>query len=192
MTVDASRVTDALVADIKATYGGEKLVAMVLLLASANFQDRIILGLGLPPEDGGPIPPLEVKIRPRGRESGKCRSEQIRATGSARSNRQGRRSRNGRSSTSTPSRRVSRDQKANAGRIRVPTLEEVLGPAGPKGIRSPGTRSASGGRWSDGLPARVGRPHRAVRPGLPRGSAAGPRVRGKPLLDRHPHDQLFY
>ena len=49
MTVDASLVTDAEVADLKAAYGEEKLVAMVLLLAAANFQDRLILGLGVAP-----------------------------------------------------------------------------------------------------------------------------------------------
>jgi alkylhydroperoxidase family enzyme len=64
MTVDASRVTDDQVADLKASYGDEKLVAMVLLLAAANFQDRLILGLGIPPEEGGPLPPVEVRFDP--------------------------------------------------------------------------------------------------------------------------------
>jgi alkylhydroperoxidase family enzyme len=39
MTVDASKVTDAEVAHLIARYGEEKVVAMVLLLAYANFQD---------------------------------------------------------------------------------------------------------------------------------------------------------
>jgi alkylhydroperoxidase family enzyme len=65
MTVDASLVTDDQVGALKASYGEEKLVAMVLLLASANFQDRIILGLGVPLEDGSPLPPLNAKIDPK-------------------------------------------------------------------------------------------------------------------------------
>jgi alkylhydroperoxidase family enzyme len=60
MTADASLVTDDQVLDLTANYGKEKVVAMVLLLAAANFQDRLILGLGLPPEEGGALPPLEV------------------------------------------------------------------------------------------------------------------------------------
>jgi hypothetical protein len=65
MTDDASPVTDAQVAELKAVYGDEKLVAMVLLLAAANFQDRLILGLGVAPEEGGPLPPLDVKFDPK-------------------------------------------------------------------------------------------------------------------------------
>ena len=37
---------------------------MVLLAAYGNFQDRIVLGLALPIEAGGPLPPLEVKFAP--------------------------------------------------------------------------------------------------------------------------------
>jgi hypothetical protein len=60
MTVDASEVTDADVARLIARYGEEKLVAMVLLLAFANFQDRILLTLGVPIESGGPMPAPDV------------------------------------------------------------------------------------------------------------------------------------
>ena len=35
-------------------------MAMVLLLAHANFQDRLLLALGSPIEPGGPIPPLDI------------------------------------------------------------------------------------------------------------------------------------
>lgn len=62
MTTDASYVTNDEVADLKAAYGEEKLVAMVLLLAAANFQDRLILGLGVTIEEGGALPPLDVKF----------------------------------------------------------------------------------------------------------------------------------
>jgi alkylhydroperoxidase family enzyme len=64
MTRDASLVTDDQVAELKAVYGDEKLVAMVLLLAMANFQDRLIFALGVPLEDGGPLPPVDVKFDP--------------------------------------------------------------------------------------------------------------------------------
>lgn len=60
MTVDASEVTDDEVARLIAQYGEEKVVAMVLLLAYANFQDRILLTLGIPIEAGGPLPAPEV------------------------------------------------------------------------------------------------------------------------------------
>jgi hypothetical protein len=60
MTLDASSVTDDQVERLRKAYGEEKLVAMVLLLAHANFQDRLLLSLGIPPEEGGPLPPLEV------------------------------------------------------------------------------------------------------------------------------------
>jgi hypothetical protein len=61
MTVDAGAITDPEVAAVKREYGEEKLVAMVLLLASANFQDRILLTLAVALEDEGALPPLEVR-----------------------------------------------------------------------------------------------------------------------------------
>jgi alkylhydroperoxidase family enzyme len=65
MTVDASKVTDAEVARLLASYGEEKVVAMVLLLAHANFQDRLLLALASPIEPGGPIPPLDFQFDPK-------------------------------------------------------------------------------------------------------------------------------
>ena len=40
-------------------YGDKRVVAMVLLLAHANFQDRLLLTLGIGPEAG--TPPLDVQ-----------------------------------------------------------------------------------------------------------------------------------
>lgn len=60
MTLDASTVTDEEVARLIEAFGPEKVAAMVLLLAHANFQDRLLLALDLPLEPGGPLPPLEV------------------------------------------------------------------------------------------------------------------------------------
>jgi alkylhydroperoxidase family enzyme len=45
-------------------YGKKQVVAMVLLLAFANFQDRLVLALDLPVEQGGPRRPLDVRFAP--------------------------------------------------------------------------------------------------------------------------------
>ncbi len=45
-------------------YREKQVVAMVLLLAYANFQDRLLLALDLPLEPGGPLAPLEVRFAP--------------------------------------------------------------------------------------------------------------------------------
>ena len=62
MTVDASEVTDGDVARLLEVYGEEKVTAMVLLLAHANFQDRLLLALGSPVESSGPMPPLDITL----------------------------------------------------------------------------------------------------------------------------------
>ncbi|HUG89307.1 MAG TPA: hypothetical protein VML55_00640, partial [Planctomycetaceae bacterium] len=62
MTVDASAVTDEEVARLVAIYGERSVVAMVLELACANFQDRLILALDLPLEEGGPLPPVALRF----------------------------------------------------------------------------------------------------------------------------------
>lgn len=43
--------------------GERQAVAVVLLLAYASFQDRMVLALHLPVEDGGPLPPHEFRFR---------------------------------------------------------------------------------------------------------------------------------
>jgi alkylhydroperoxidase family enzyme len=62
LTRAASSVTDAEVAQLLEMYRAEQVVALVLLLAHANFQDRLLLALGLPPEEGGSLPPLPVRF----------------------------------------------------------------------------------------------------------------------------------
>jgi alkylhydroperoxidase family enzyme len=138
MTLDASLVTDNQVADIKASYGDEKLVAMVLLLASANFQDRLILGLGVPLDEGGPLPPLEVKFDPKAAKPVvPARANPADLHGPVEPVK-----------VDDPEwnefdfdalQKGLRDQKANAGRIRVPTFEEVLArlPEGSTKPRNP-------------------------------------------------------
>jgi alkylhydroperoxidase family enzyme len=125
MTADASLVTDDQVAALKASYGDEKLAAMVLLLAAANFQDRIILGLGVPLEDGSPLPSLDVKIDPKAanppvpkRANPADRHgpvEPVKVDDPA-----------WKEFDFDALQKGLRDQKTNVGRIRVPTYDEVL------------------------------------------------------------------
>ena len=67
MTASADTVSDAEVARLLADFGERKVVAMVLLLAYANFQDRLLLALDLPVEPGGPLPPAGGPPRRRRR-----------------------------------------------------------------------------------------------------------------------------
>jgi alkylhydroperoxidase family enzyme len=62
MTEAANTVTDAEVAQLMGQYGNQQVVAMVLLLAYANFQDRMLLTLGVPVEEAGPLPPQEIRF----------------------------------------------------------------------------------------------------------------------------------
>jgi hypothetical protein len=62
MTLAADTVSDEEVKDLRRLYGDEKVVALVLLLAYSNFQDRLILSLGVDLEPGGPLPPLDVRF----------------------------------------------------------------------------------------------------------------------------------
>ncbi|HZW32844.1 MAG TPA: hypothetical protein VFF52_19170 [Isosphaeraceae bacterium] len=64
LTIAAPAVPDELFARLRARFGDQQVAAMVLLAAYGNFQDRIVLGLGLPVETGGPLPPLEVQFAP--------------------------------------------------------------------------------------------------------------------------------
>jgi len=62
LTKEAYKVSDEEVATLREEYGDAKVVAMVQLLAYANFQDRLLLTLGLNVEKGGPLPPLAVQF----------------------------------------------------------------------------------------------------------------------------------
>ncbi len=63
-TVDAPTIPDELFARLVDKYGEKGAAAAVLLGAYGNFQDRIVLGLNLPMEPGGPLPPIEVAFAP--------------------------------------------------------------------------------------------------------------------------------
>lgn len=60
LTRAGHEVSDAQVAELIGRYGEKQVVAMALLVAYANFQDRLALALGIESEPGGPRPPLEV------------------------------------------------------------------------------------------------------------------------------------
>ncbi len=60
MTVAAPTIRDDLFEKLRTRYGEKQVAAMVLLAAYGNFQDRIVLGLNLPIEGNGPLPPLEI------------------------------------------------------------------------------------------------------------------------------------
>lgn len=64
MTVESSKVTDEEFEALVTAYGAKKAAAMVLLMAYANFQDRLLIVLGAPVEEDGPIPPVEVSFAP--------------------------------------------------------------------------------------------------------------------------------
>lgn len=62
LTVAAPTIPDSLFETLKVRFGAKQVAAMVLLAAYGNFQDRIVLGLNLPVEVGGPLPPLKVQF----------------------------------------------------------------------------------------------------------------------------------
>lgn len=66
LTTAAYSITDAEVAELIRLHGEKDVVAMVLLVAYANVQDRLILSLGLTPEFEEPRPPLVVQFRKSG------------------------------------------------------------------------------------------------------------------------------
>jgi alkylhydroperoxidase family enzyme len=125
MTLDASAVTDDEVAALHKAYGDEKLVAMVLLLAAANFQDRLFLSLDVPLEDGGPLAPIEIHFDKDAKAPtvpDRARPETLHGPAVPRT-------------VDDPEwvalnfdilQKNMETQRANDGRIRVPTFEEVL------------------------------------------------------------------
>lgn len=64
MSRDASGVTDEEVAELIRHYGEKKVVAMVHVLAFANFQNRLFMALGVEVEKGGPFAPVEIRVPP--------------------------------------------------------------------------------------------------------------------------------
>lgn len=62
MTLDSDDVTDDEFAALVKHFGERQAASMVLLMAQANMQDRFLLSTKAPLEEGGPLPPLEIKF----------------------------------------------------------------------------------------------------------------------------------
>lgn len=60
MTVDSDSVSDEQFAELVKAFGEKQTACMVLLMAYANFQDRLLLSLGVSSEENGPVNPLTV------------------------------------------------------------------------------------------------------------------------------------
>jgi hypothetical protein len=59
LTLEGSAITDEEFATLLRLYGPEKVTAIVHTVAYANYQNRLILGLGI---EGEPVPPVDVKF----------------------------------------------------------------------------------------------------------------------------------
>jgi alkylhydroperoxidase family enzyme len=59
----AYTVSDEQVARLVELYGEKQVAAIVLVAAYANFQDRLLLALGVSMEADGPLPPVKVRFR---------------------------------------------------------------------------------------------------------------------------------
>jgi alkylhydroperoxidase family enzyme len=64
MTSESANVSDGEFAYLAKSFGNKNAAAMVLLMAYANFQDRLLNCLGAPIEGGGPMTPVEVAFKP--------------------------------------------------------------------------------------------------------------------------------
>jgi alkylhydroperoxidase family enzyme len=62
MTLDSDGVSDENFEDLVRRFGPRQAASMVLHMAYANFQDRLLLCLGVPMEAGSPLPPVTVRF----------------------------------------------------------------------------------------------------------------------------------
>jgi alkylhydroperoxidase family enzyme len=62
LSLEASRVTDDDMAQLIKLFGERKVVAIVHLVAFANFQTRLMTAIGAEVEDLGPLPPTDAKF----------------------------------------------------------------------------------------------------------------------------------
>jgi thiol-disulfide isomerase/thioredoxin len=63
-TTDAPKIEDELFERLLEKHGEKKVAGLVVLGAYANFQDRLLLGLNIPPEVDDSIPPLNIQFDP--------------------------------------------------------------------------------------------------------------------------------
>jgi alkylhydroperoxidase family enzyme len=122
MMRQAHAVTDAEVKQLLKFFGEERVVAVVALLAHAAFQDRLLLAVNAQVEPGGPLPPLTVRFaRPEPKPPAKGKAPGTKAE---------------KAGPGAPATAASQEwlglqagldkQRARAGRIRVPSRDEVL------------------------------------------------------------------
>jgi alkylhydroperoxidase family enzyme len=135
LTLDGSSVTDAEVARLTARYGESQVAAMVLLLAYANFQDRLLLTLGVPVEPGGPLPPLDVRFV-KDAAAPPVPAREVPAGGVAPPAPERVDDPEWRAFDFADLQRNLEGQRSGAGRIRVPSWEEVLS-AWPANVPAP-------------------------------------------------------
>jgi alkylhydroperoxidase family enzyme len=110
----AHAVTDEDVKQLLQFFGEERVVALVALLAHASFQDRILLATRAQVEPGGPLPPLTASFaRPKPPAAPSAQTAAVTTNAAA--------------GTEWLALQQALDQqRARAGRIRVPSREEVL------------------------------------------------------------------
>ncbi|MFO0818361.1 MAG: hypothetical protein U1A77_10495 [Pirellulales bacterium] len=63
-SINAPQIDDQLFEQLRIQYGERQVAAMVLLGAYGNFQDRLLLGLGIQQEQNKPLPPLDIEFAP--------------------------------------------------------------------------------------------------------------------------------
>ena len=130
MTLDSDGVTDDEFAGLVKHFGEKQAASMVLLMAYANFQDRVLICLDAPLETGGPLPPVELTFAPTAFVS-KTTPPAASAAGRlsvAQADRQGsrgRRRRLGADHVMTRFRNGSKLQRRKPTRLRIPEWDEV-------------------------------------------------------------------
>lgn len=62
LSTEAPEIPDELFEALRKKLSDRGVAAVVLLTAYGNFQDRLLLGLQVPPESDGPLPPVNVKF----------------------------------------------------------------------------------------------------------------------------------
>ena len=77
LTLAADRVSDEDVVGLIRHIGEKQVVAVVLLVAYGNFQDRLILALGLPSDAEACVPPLEVRFITEDNPSDKSSAQRV-------------------------------------------------------------------------------------------------------------------
>jgi len=124
LTEAADQLGDDEVARLINLHGEERVVAIVLLVAYANYQDRLALALGLGVEPGGPRPPVAVRFERRPPATGPPRWKAEGVEPPPAADRVDDKDWGGLDLAAL--RRGLDRQRGGEGRIRVPTWEEVV------------------------------------------------------------------